>query len=187
MTEVETAKLLDVIDTYYARNKIADKAELKMIIALWHNSFKDFEFSVVFNLLQQHIEVGVPFAPKISDLKDIYFKSLDTTLSSGEAWDTLMRNVRKYGNYHVQEGLSLLDELTIKALNSIGGYSYLCLSEDTMSDRARFLENYKVYTAREREAKQIGSLQDELVQLVKENEHGKITDIDEPRTIVSNG
>lgn len=168
MTEQDTVKLLTVIDTYYSRTKVGDK-ELKMIISLWYNSFKDFEFSVVFNLLQQHIEMGVPFAPKISDLKEIYYKTFDKGLDCGEAWEQVMRVMRKYGYYNAGEGLSQLDELTKKALNSIGGYMYLCSSENNiMSDRARFMDNYKIYAQRKREDLQLGVHKQKLVQLVED-------------------
>lgn len=175
MTEAETTKLIDVIYTYYGLKKISDKSEFKMIIALWYNSFKDFDFSLVFNLLQQYIEVGTPFAPKISDLKDIYFKSTNTNLDCGEAWEQLMRNIRKYGIYNAKEGIKQLDELTLKALNSIGGYSNLCRSEDTtISDRAKFMENYKTYSTREREKVQLGGLQQKLAKLVVGEELGEL-------------
>ncbi len=174
MTETETVKLLDVIDTYYSRNKITDKDELKMIIALWHNAFKSLDFKIVFNLLQQYIEVGGAFAPKIKDLKDMYFNSLDDSKTSGEAWDSLLRNIRRYGYYRVEEGLKELDELTVKALNSIGGYSNLCHSENTVSDRARFTDNYNTYLAQKREDFQIGNLKEKLVMLVEDGEVMKI-------------
>lgn len=175
MTEIETTKLIDVIYTYYGQKKIEDKTEFKMIIALWHNSFKDFEFSLVFNLLQQYIEVGTPFAPKISDLKDIYYKNLDTNLDCGQAWDQLMRVIRRYGGYNAKEGIEQLDDLTLKALNSIGGYRYLCTAEDSIiSDRARFMDNYKIYVSKEREAIQIGELQKKLVKIVIDNKGKQI-------------
>ncbi len=171
MTEAETVKLLEVIDVCYNREKVMDKDSLKIKIALWYNSFKDYDFKLVFNLLQQYIEMGTSFPPLIKDLKDIHFRSIYKIPMAGEAWDNLLRNIRKHGIYDTLAGIDKLDELTKKALKSIGGYTYLCCSENVVSDRARFIDSYNEYYIKQREEFIVGHLQKAIS---GDNENGQM-------------
>jgi len=77
-------------------------------------------------------------------------------LSAGEAWAMVQRYIRHCppGRWWVA-GKSYrakpLPERVQKCVDAVGGMAYLRLSENTMSDRARFATAYDTITRRERE------------------------------------
>jgi len=77
-------------------------------------------------------------------------------LSAGEAWAMVQRYIRHCPpgrwwvagkSYHAKP----LPERVQKCVDAVGGMAYLRLSENTMSDRARFATAYDAITRRERE------------------------------------
>lgn len=64
-----------------------------------------------------------------------------------EAWADICAAIRKYGQYRTPK---LDDDKARRAMEMIGGWRYVCLSENEMSDRARFVEAYDALADRER-------------------------------------
>ena len=63
-----------------------------------------------------------------------------------DAWDTVMTAIRQVGSYRrpVFENNPLIE----KSINAVGGWVALCMSENAIADRARFVEAYTMYLKR---------------------------------------
>ena len=62
-----------------------------------------------------------------------------------EAWGEVMRQVRHVGSW----GNPAFTGLTAKALDAIGGYKFVCLTENITADRARFIAAYNQFRERQ--------------------------------------
>jgi hypothetical protein len=81
-------------------------------------------------------------------------------LTAGEAWATVQQYIRDWpgtdglrGRYRNGEHIDppALPDMVQKAVDAVGGMSYLRLSENVMSDRARFMDVYQVFAQRKQE------------------------------------
>ena len=74
-------------------------------------------------------------------------------LTAPEAWGMVQRRLR-VPDHTIIAGVEYVrrpcDELTERAIEAVGGWSYLRRSEDIVPDRARFLQAYTDIAARER-------------------------------------
>lgn len=96
----------------------------------------------------QRIIATAKFRPSIAELLsacvDVQFGAKRGGL---EAWDDVCKAIRKFGQYRVPK---FEDDKARQAMEMIGGWRYVCLSENEMSDRARFIEAYDALADRER-------------------------------------
>lgn len=65
----------------------------------------------------------------------------------GEAWDLALAEVRRVGYYGEPE----LPELVARAVDALGGWRYLCHSENLVADRAHYLKIYTQLDDRDRQ------------------------------------
>ncbi len=56
-----------------------------------------------------------------------------------EAWGEVMHQLRYAGSWHAPQ---FSGELVAQAVTDIGGWSYLCMTENIVADRARFIAAY---------------------------------------------
>jgi len=97
------------------------------------------------------------FWPKPSEIRAAALALVEPEdMSAGEAWALVQRYIRHCPpgrwwvagkSYHAKP----LPDRVRKCVDAIGGMAYLRLSENTMSDRARFATAYDTITRRERE------------------------------------
>lgn len=82
------------------------------------------------------------FFPTIAELRDEAYAIATNRLalpSAYEAWEEVMRQVRQVGSYGSPEWSHPWIEA---ALRQVGGFRYVCQSENSTADRARFIEAY---------------------------------------------
>ena len=94
--------------------------------------------------------------PKPSELRERCVSLLlndQGAQGASEAWGVVQRRLRVPDRTWVG-GVEYVrrpcDEMTERAITAIGGWSYLRHSEDSVADRARFIEAYKDISTRER-------------------------------------
>ena len=68
------------------------------------------------------------------------------------AWAEVLQQIDRVGSYRVPQ---FSFKRIQKALDGIGGWKALCMSENLVSDRMRFIEAYNVYEARDKETRQM--------------------------------
>jgi len=104
---------------------------------------------------------GATFYPKPAEIRRaaIALRWPDE-LTGTEAWGRVGAYIRQWpaggrfvGQHHIDP--PALPERMERAVNAIGGLSYLRLSENIMADRARFIEVYDALATREREHAQM--------------------------------
>jgi len=67
-------------------------------------------------------------------------------LDAYSAWEQVKAQIRRVGYVGTPE----LDDMTGEAVRAIGGWREVCLSENSVADRARFVAAYDTFLARER-------------------------------------
>lgn len=107
---------------------------------------------LLFTAAKDWISKGNRFIPNAGQLfataKDLELRA-EARLTSGEAWDLVMQEVRRVGSYGSPE----LPPLVLKAVNAVGGWRELCLSTELMVNRAHFYKAYDALEGREVEQK----------------------------------
>jgi hypothetical protein len=69
----------------------------------------------------------------------------DGRLSGAEAWEQVCREIRVSGYYRTPQ---FSDPVIYRAVESLGGWQAVCLSENVVADRAHFLKIYDVLATR---------------------------------------
>jgi hypothetical protein len=96
----------------------------------------------------QRVVSSAKFRPSISELLMMCVDvQLGTRKTGLEAWEELCLTIRRYGQY---QDPKFDDPLVAEAMRQIGGWRYVCLSENEASDRARFAEAYDTMVDKER-------------------------------------
>lgn len=70
--------------------------------------------------------------------------------SSWDAWAEVNQMMRSYG-YMRRSDFEFSSPLIDKAVDAVGGWRVLCHSENSVADRARFVEAYETYLKRQRD------------------------------------
>lgn len=137
-------------------------------VAAWSPVTLEVYSRVLADLGDEHVMAGVvkavsesTFLPKPAELRKA---CLDMTtpvgMTAGEAWGYVCQYIRDWpagegysGRYENGRHIDppALPEMIQRAVDAVGGMTYLRLSENSMSDRARFMDVYQVLADRERE------------------------------------
>ena len=81
------------------------------------------------------------FFPAISQLLDSVdaVTGGDERMTAADSWGLIREQMFKSGAYNPPE----FDQVTERTVKAMGGWRYLCLSEDTTADRARYIDAYE--------------------------------------------
>lgn len=151
MTLEEARKILQVLRINYPMSfKSMSQEDTDAYLKLWTVSFKNYEYIVVANAVNQIIQGDVrEFAPNIAQVKNkitkmIVNKKIGQTKDGGEAWELVLKNA-KCDPHQSKLNYDKLPENVQKAL----GGSYLLRDiawsnkKDLQYYRDRFLKAYK--------------------------------------------
>lgn len=98
-----------------------------------------------------HLAATSKWFPAASEIRSTAFELVEREAGvpdAYQAWQQVIESMRSGGSYSKPEWSHPAIGATV---NAIGGYGYLCRSENMISDRARFVEAYGVMLKRERE------------------------------------
>lgn len=143
-------------------NKPNERAErLKLIIILFAGfpsaNVKDETFEVYERILAdiplpvlttaiEQTLAGARFPPTIAEIREIALKLvMPPKLEGAEAWGIVVKAMADIGFYRSPT----FDDPIITKMVNIMGWQTLCSSENQVADRAHFIKNYDVLTARE--------------------------------------
>lgn len=102
--------------------------------------------------------VNGAFPPSVAELRNACFSMVEPEqLTAGDAWSLVTRAISKYGSYDPGPQLAKaeLPPLVWRCVEALNGWRYLCLSEDTMADRAQFFRVYETFATRDRESRRM--------------------------------
>lgn len=142
-------------------NKTDNERGNKLQVMAWHHHLKEVPYDIGISVAMETLgDVTVKFMPTIGEFKAKIMKHLFPEigeLSPMEAWTTARRKIGAWGRDRQEIAYSEMDEPTISTIESFGGWRKFCdLSEETetiaMSNRARFIESYKIAVQRQMES-----------------------------------
>jgi hypothetical protein len=89
------------------------------------------------------------FFPTVAEIREAARDLRDgPQLSGSEAWGLVIQAIRDLGYAHQAEAHERLGETIMQAVRDIGGWGALCYSENSVADRARFIEAFDARAAR---------------------------------------
>ena len=146
MTKEEFSKIAMALRTYYpSQSLLPNNAAME----LWYQQLQDIPYQVCTLALNQWVAVN-KWAPTIADLREAAMDVSTKDLPDwSEAWETVIKNIQKYGFYRAVEGKEALTGITRQTVERIG-YIHLCNSENIIADRANFRDIYNSLLAREK-------------------------------------
>jgi len=144
-TEIEIAKLLKVMRALYSNSHFQDWEATRKGYAMM---LADVPYEILESAVKQCLS-RYEFFPTVADLRKTAAE-IQTGIKgyplASEAWGEFVRLARYYGHDHKPQTFSTpLLEKTINAL----GWHDLCMSENQVADRARFIAAYEQNLARE--------------------------------------
>ena len=72
----------------------------------------------------------------------------------GEAWESVLMAIRKFGYMQEEEALESMDDVTRKCVKRIG-FNNICMSENITADRANFRMIYEQEATRQKASNQL--------------------------------
>lgn len=135
---------------------LPDRASMNV----WYELLKDLEYEACKSSVIELISTN-KFPPSIAEIREKYSaKTNDRIKTPGEAYESVMTAISKFGRNEPQKAYETMDEATVKTVKQLG-YGYLCNSENMMADRANFMKLYEVIA----KEKKIESQLPEMVQI----------------------
>ena len=175
MTKKEFATFAMALKTYYPRENLLPNEQA---MELWFNQLQDIPYKVAETGLNKWVSLN-KWSPSIAEIREMASSVSHGDLPDwGDAWEEVLRAIRKFGHPRPIEAMQSLSPLARKATERIG-FLNLCRSENISADRANFRMIYEQLADREKKEAQmalplktlIAKMQDETKLLEsKENE-----------------
>lgn len=171
MTGKEFATWAMALKTYYPReNLLPNEAAME----LWFQELQDLPYQVAEASLRKWVQTN-KWSPSIAEIRGLAASCVRPEIPDwGEAWEQTLKAIRKFGSYRQKEALESLDPLARKTVERLG-FRDLCLSTNTMQDRANFRMIYENLSQREQTKQQIAlPLQEAIGRLQLEQKNGML-------------
>lgn len=181
MDKKEFIKIVAAIKTAYpSSNVLSDEAA----IDLWFTLLSEHPYTVVQAATLEHISTG-KFPPSIADIREKCTGYMQIPVGDwSEAWETVLKAIRKYGYMQEVEALESMDELTRTCLKRLG-YQNICMSENITADRANYREIYEAESKRRKEnakiPKQLQTQKQQMIEQIIDSTVQKIEKKEEPQ------
>ena len=145
MNKQEFSKWVMALKTYYPREQLLPNAQA---IELWYQELHDIPMQVAEAALRKWVSTS-KWSPTIAEIREmcVDVKRGDAPDWS-DGWAQVMLAIRRYGQYNQGEAMAFLDPITRETVRRLGFYN-LCVSENPVSDRARFKETFEIMAKRE--------------------------------------
>lgn len=137
---------------------------LAVALEMWQKAFYDHSYQVVSSATYQYI-LQNKFPPTIAEIREEVIKITNPdALKTGEqAWEEVVKAVKRFGYYRQGEALKTLDKATQRAVNTVG-WQDICHSEKIGVVRSNF---FKVFEAVNKGAKEEAILPSGLYEQIK--------------------
>ena len=151
MTQQEFLTIVATIKAAYPNsNVMPDKNSMNV----WYTMLKDLDYKYVHIAITDHISNN-KFAPAIAEIREKCASLTSVPVKDwGEAWESVLMAVRKYGYMQEAEALESMDEITRKCTKRIG-FGNICTSENITADRANFRMIYEQEASRQKSDNQL--------------------------------
>lgn len=151
MTQQEFLTIVATIKAAYPNsNVMPDKNSMNV----WYAMLKDLDYKYVHIAVTDHISNN-KFAPAIAEIREKCSILTSTPVRDwGEAWESVLMAIRKFGYMQEEEALESMDEITRKCVKRIG-FNNICMSENITADRANFRMIYEQEATRQKASNQL--------------------------------
>lgn len=151
MTDSEFETIALAIKAAYPNaNVLPDKYAMKT----WYRALADLDYQVVENAVWEHISTSV-FPPSIAEIRGKCADRLIPIIDDwGEAWEEVLKAIRRFGSYREEEAMASMSKLTATAVRRLG-FLNLCQSENPVADRANFRMIYEGMAKAEKQLTQL--------------------------------
>lgn len=122
----------------------------KYSIQIWYKMLADLDYKVCETALMELFATHV-YPPQIAEIRQKCSEYMNPQIEdSGAAWEEVQQAVRKYGYYRAEEAMQSLSPVIRKAINRIGGFAFICSSDNPSVSRAHFFKVYDAIANREK-------------------------------------
>ena len=154
MDKKEFALFAMALRTYFPREQILPNPEA---MELWYQELNDIPYDTAIAVLRIWVNLN-KWSPSIADIRETYFNIVNGNQHTWQdGWDSVMTAIRRFGYYSPKEAMNYLESTDPIAADCVlkMGFRNLCMSENSVADRAAFRSCYEILQKREKEDKQI--------------------------------
>ncbi len=158
MNRQETAQILSVLFAAFPSAR-PHQSKAEITLDVWTTALGDIAFDAARQVVQSLIETRT-FMPAIAEIRSMASQlSRGRVRSGAEAWPGVVSAMRQEGAYRTP-GVEFVfaDPIAARCVQLMD-WQALCLSENTVADRARFIELYDKLAAEVRSERQSPALQ----------------------------
>lgn len=165
MDKKEFSTFAMALRTYYPKEQILPNQQA---MELWYQELQDIPFAVAQAGLRQWVSTN-KWSPSISEIREMAANVQNGDIADwSEAWEKVCMALRKFGRNRAVEGMASLDEITRETVKRIGGFTYLCNSENVVADRSRFEQVYNAIAERKKKDNQLSLPLKQLIHGIQE-------------------
>lgn len=159
MTEVEASKLIAALVTAYPDAwRFLDEAQAASTRKMYRHMMRDLEVEPAKAACAALVATSKRM-PSIAELRAaVIAQSAGVRRVGGEAWGALQRLIGRYGSYRSPGVDFVIEDPVLAACVQALGWRSLCLSEEQVSDRARFIDLYDQLAKAAEQSRQVGQL-----------------------------
>lgn len=128
--------------TYPNAFKEFTQEDVQFMVKMWSNDFKNDD-PKAFETAVERLRVKNKYCPSIAEIKEeiALINNPVLQMNVDEEWEKVIKAIRKYGYYRIQEALDSLNEYTRQIVRTIG-WQRLCQSENIEWERRTFKEMF---------------------------------------------
>lgn len=169
MTKQEFSVFASAMRTYFPKESILPNSQA---MELWYRQLQDIPCEVAEVALQKWVSVN-KWSPSIADIRELAASICGGEISDwGESWEKVISACRRYGRNRALEAMESFDDITREAVKRVGGFIYICNSENIVADRARYEQVYNALAERKKKENQIPLPVHEVIQRIQQ--HGML-------------
>jgi hypothetical protein len=121
---------------------------------VWFTMLGDIDYKVCMTALKEII-ANNKFTPTIAEIREKCSSLTSPKIKDwGEAWESVIRAIGKFGMYNTQDALDSFDETTRICVKRIG-FQNICRDEDYTASRANFRMIYEIEAKRKKANNQL--------------------------------
>jgi hypothetical protein len=176
MKKTETIKILSYLNSCYTNRfkfpKVNDENADKMMIEVWYDFLKYYEYSLITAALKKLIINHPKWPPTPGEIvkEAANLKKPDSAkITGGEAWYLATRAVQKYGYYNSEKGMDSLPDSVREAVRNFGGFASLCHSKNDGFTKNQFIKIYQEVHLRQEDTAYLPPAFKEKLLLISEN------------------
>lgn len=141
MNRQETSQILAILFAAFPSSR-PHQSKAELTLDVWSTALHDISADTARQVVQALIETRT-FMPAIAEIRSMASQASRGRVRSGaEAWPGVMAAMRQEGAYRTPgQEFVFADPITARCVQLMD-WQTLCLSENTVADRARFIELY---------------------------------------------